>query len=223
MNGGIGMKMKYPDELIRRVNAELTGHRLEGLVTGRGPQHPQLMVVGEAPGRTEIETHVPFCGAAGKELTKSLAAIGLRRDDVYITSVVRSRPYALKRVQDKRSGQIVEKRPNRPPTKREVRAFAPVLDWEVDQVAPQLIVTVGNTALQRLLGSQYTVGAVHGQLFMQPLQRSTEQLTGKYEHAPQPTPVIPLFHPAAVFYNRKLQPQIEADWQRVAEYIATGE
>lgn len=216
------MEMKYPDKLIQRVNAELAGHQLEGLVTGQGPRHPQLMVVGEAPGRTEIETHVPFCGAAGKELTKSLATIGLHRDDVYITSVVRSRPYAIKHVHDKRSGQVVEKRPNRPPTKREVRAFAPVFDWEVDQVAPQLIVTVGNTALQRLLGPRYTVGTVHGQLFMQPLQRAANRLTGKYERAACPTAVIPLFHPAAVFYNRKLQPQIEADWRRVARYIATG-
>ena len=72
-------------------------YQLEGFVPGQGPLHPKLMIVGEAPGRTEIENFIPFSGQAGKELMASLALVGLTREEVYITSAVRSRPYSIKR------------------------------------------------------------------------------------------------------------------------------
>ncbi len=76
--------------------------RLEGLNAGAGPKHPALMIVGEAPGHEELASQIPFHGDSGKELMKSIASIGLKREDVYITSAVRSRPYAVKKVFSKR-------------------------------------------------------------------------------------------------------------------------
>lgn len=87
--------MKYPDKLLAEVKERSRGMKLEGINFGAGPVHPKLMIVGEAPGREEIESLIPFHGASGKELMKSLASIGLKREDVYITSAVRSRPLVL--------------------------------------------------------------------------------------------------------------------------------
>jgi len=86
--------MKYPNDLISKVKQRSRGMKLEGINEGAGPKSPALMIVGEAPGREEIQSHIPFHGSSGKELMKSLALVGLKRSDVYITSVVRSRPYA---------------------------------------------------------------------------------------------------------------------------------
>ncbi len=101
--------MKYPKELIDEVEKRSEGMKLEGLNKGAGPIHPALMIVGEAPGRNEIQTQVPFNGDSGKELMKSLASIGLRREDVYITSAVRSRPYSIKKVFSKKENKEVIK------------------------------------------------------------------------------------------------------------------
>ena len=121
--------MNYPQELIDEVKKRSAGMRLEGINSGSGPKHPKLMIIGEAPGRNEIVNNIPFSGDAGKELNKSLAQIGLTRDDVYITSAVRSRPYAIKKVFSKRENKEVTKYPNRKPTKKEVLAHAPFLDY----------------------------------------------------------------------------------------------
>ena len=78
--------MQYPKELATAVQQASRSYPLEGFVPGQGPLHPKLMIVGEAPGRTEIENFIPFSGQAGKELMKSLALAGLTREDVYITT-----------------------------------------------------------------------------------------------------------------------------------------
>lgn len=110
--------MKYPKELVEEVRKRSEGMKLEGINSGSGPKHPLLMLVGEAPGRNEIVNNIPFSGDAGKELNKSLEQLGLTRDEVYITSAVRSRPYAIKKTFSKRENKEVTKYPNRKPTKK---------------------------------------------------------------------------------------------------------
>ena len=100
--------MDYPKKLIDEVKERSKGMQLEGINSGSGPQHPLLMIVGEAPGRNEIVNNIPFSGDAGKELDKSLKQIGLTRDQVYITSAVRSRPFAIKKVFSKRENKEVQ-------------------------------------------------------------------------------------------------------------------
>ena len=147
--------MQYPKELATAVQQASRSYPLEGFVPGQGPLQPKLMIVGEAPGRTEIENFIPFSGQAGKELMKSLALAGLTREDVYITSAVRSRPYSVKERINKRSGAHEIVHPNRTPTKKEVLLHAPLLDYELSVVDPPVIATVGNIGLQRLLGNAY--------------------------------------------------------------------
>ena len=83
--------MEYPKELIQEASLRMNGRPVEGFIAGQGPLHPKLMLVGEAPGKTEIDTHVPFSGQAGKELMQALSSTGLTREEVYITSAPVSR------------------------------------------------------------------------------------------------------------------------------------
>lgn len=211
--------MDYPKELIAEVKQRSAGLRLEGLNSGSGPQHPLLMIVGEAPGRNEIVNNIPFSGDAGKELDKSLQQIGLTRDEVYITSAVRSRPYGVKRVFSKRENKEVVKYPNRKPTKKEILAHAPFLDYEIDYAQPKLIVALGNTGLERLLGSGHKISQEHGQVIADtPILKLNEARDG-YVWSKEKYTIFPEYHPAAVFYNRKLTNDIIQDWDKIKPYI----
>lgn len=211
--------MNYPQELIDEVKKRSAGMRLEGINSGSGPKHPKLMIIGEAPGRNEIVNNIPFSGDAGKELNKSLAQIGLTRDDVYITSAVRSRPYAIKKVFSKRQNKEVTKYPNRKPTKKEVLAHAPFLDYEIDYAQPKLIVALGNTGLERLLGPRHKISEEHGKVIENtPILQLNPQKDG-YVWSKQKYTIFPEYHPAAVFYNRKLSDDIIKDWNIIKPYL----
>lgn len=212
------MIIKYPADLLAQVKSATAGRRLTGFTPGQGPRHPELMLIGEAPGRHEEQVNIPFSGASGQELMKLVESIGYSRQTVYITSVVRQRPYSIKRVRDKKTGAMVEKRPNRTPTKGEVRAFAPLFDWELHYVDPQVLVPLGNTALQRLLGSQANIGQLHGHLLTAPIQEADP--AGKsYRMSQRSYQIFPMYHPAAILYARRLQPTVEADWQRLGRFM----
>lgn len=207
--------MRYPDKLLEEVKDRAKGMKLEGINFGAGPVHPKLMIVGEAPGREEIESLIPFHGASGKELMKSLASIGLKREDVYITSAVRSRPYSVKKVFSKKENKEVTKYPNRKPTKKEILAHAPLLDYEINYAQPEIIVTVGTTALNRLLGNKYEISKVHGKIIKNtPILKLNDAKDG-YVWSKEKYTIIPQYHPAAVFYNRKLAETITQDWLNI--------
>lgn len=211
--------MKYPDKLLAEVKERSKGMRLEGINFGAGPAHPKLMIIGEAPGREEIESLIPFHGASGKELMKSLASIGLKREDVYITSAVRSRPYSVKKVFSKKENKEVTKYPNRKPTKKEILAHAPLLDFELRYAQPKVIVTVGTTTLSRLLDHKYEISKVHGKIIKNTSILELNDKKDGYVWSKEKYTVVPQYHPAAVFYNRKLTDIIAQDWLNVKPLI----
>lgn len=211
--------MKYPDKLLAEVKERSKGMRLEGINFGAGPAHPKLMIIGEAPGREEIESLIPFHGASGKELMKSLASIGLKREDVYITSAVRSRPYSVKKVFSKKENKEVTKYPNRKPTKKEILAHAPLLDFELRYAQPKVIVTVGTTALSRLLDHKYEISKVHGKIIKNTSILELNDKKDGYVWSKEKYTVVPQYRPAAVFYNRKLTDIIAQDWLNVKPLI----
>ena len=211
--------MKYPDKLLAEVKERSKGMRLEGINFGAGPAHPKLMIIGEAPGREEIESLIPFHGASGKELMKSLASIGLKREDVYITSAVRSRSYSVKKVFSKKENKEVTKYPNRKPTKKEILAHAPLLDFELRYAQPKVIVTVGTTALSRLLDHKYEISKVHGKIIKNTSILELNDKKDGYVWSKEKYTVVPQYHPAAVFYNRKLTDIIAQDWLNVKPLI----
>jgi len=127
------------------------------VVLGVGTLDARIMFVGEAPGGEEEIQGEPFVGPAGQLLTKMIQAMGLARADVYIGNIMNWRPQM----------PAVEGRDqvgNRPPTEEEMRYCLPFLRAQIDVVNPQLLVALGSTAAQGLLGfrSFKALGDVRG-------------------------------------------------------------
>ncbi|WP_153732315.1 uracil-DNA glycosylase [Sporosarcina obsidiansis] len=209
---------RIPDEIAQLALKRSEGFQVEGFVHGEGPESPKLLLIGEAPGEHEAIHGMPFIGRAGDELMKSLASIGLTREDVYMTSSFRSRPYKWG-TKKERDGTLTERKYNRPPTKKEQLAHAPVLDYEVANLKPKLIVTLGNIGLQRLLGKHAKVTALHGQLLKQPVQYLQKLEDIQYSWTEQTYTILPTFHPASIFYRPSLRPNLEEDWFRIGDYL----
>ena len=148
---------------------------------------------------------------------QSLASVGLSRDDVYITSAVRSRPYkwGTKR---KRNGETEERKYNRAPSKAQIIAHAQILDAEIRDINPPLIVTLGNVGLQRLVGSQAKVTALHGILMETPILRWVEE-EGRFVESEEIYHIFPTFHPASVFYNPPVRALKEGDWRKIGDLL----
>ncbi|MCM3612250.1 uracil-DNA glycosylase [Planococcus sp. MERTA32b] len=208
---------KISEELVALGLKRIEGFPVEGFVRGSGPLKPAVMLVGEAPGENELETGIPFTGRAGKELMDSLSSVGLSRNDVYITSAVRSRPYKWG-TKKKRNGEIIERKYNRAPTKKEIIAHAPILDAEIADINPPLIVTLGNVGLQRLIGSQAKVTELHGVLLETPILKWDEG-EGAFKETEENYHIFPTFHPASVFYNPPVRYLKEDDWRKLGEIL----
>ncbi|MFD1421432.1 uracil-DNA glycosylase [Lactiplantibacillus songbeiensis] len=174
---------------------------LEGFVPGEGSLTPALVMVSEAPGKVEAQVGHPFQGPAGKELDRWLAALGLTRSEVYLTGAVRSRPYQL--------GPTGLKRDRRP-TPAEIAASAPLLDVELQQLPDRLLVPLGNTGLQRLLGPKVKISAVHGQLLTQPI-RQWSTADQRFELTTVNYRLFPLYHPSYSRRFKKILPTVNAD------------
>lgn len=115
------------------------------LVFGDGNADADIVFIGEAPGKNEDEQGKPFVGAAGKFLNEMLAGIGLSRDDIYITNIVKYRPPN-----------------NRDPLPEEKAAFLPFLQSQLEVIGPKLVVTLGRHSMDSLLpGLQ--ISKCHGQ------------------------------------------------------------
>jgi DNA polymerase len=117
------------------------------IVFGEGDPKAELMFVGEGPGADEDATGRPFVGRAGQLLTKMIEAIDLKREDVYIANVVKSRPPG-----------------NRAPEADEVKACIPFLFRQIAAIRPKLIVALGNPAMQALLDTKIGITKMRGQL-----------------------------------------------------------
>ena len=121
-------------------------HTCTHKVPGQGDFSAPLMLIGEGPGEQEDLQGLAFVGAAGQLLTKMLAAIDLPRDRVYICNVVKCRPPR-----------------NRQPLPEEMTACLPYLRAQMALVRPQVVVLLGATAIQAVLGPEYRVTRCHGQ------------------------------------------------------------
>jgi uracil-DNA glycosylase len=116
-------------------------------VPGEGNPNADFMCVGEAPGATEDQTGRPFVGAAGQLLTKILAAIDFKREDVYICNVLKHRPPG-----------------NRNPLPDEVKACSPYLIRQIELIRPKVILALGTFAAQTLLNTTLSIGKLRGQV-----------------------------------------------------------
>lgn len=170
--------VKCINKLIMEACAEAFPDRR--VVFGEGSEDCKIMLIGEAPGADEEKQRRPFVGKAGKNLMEFLSMAELRREDAYLTNVVKIRPFKLSA---KTGGKI-----NRPPSREEIDFFVPFLRQEINAVNPLLVVTLGNVPLQAVLNnSKAVIGEYHGKITN----------IGRIK-------VFPLYHPAAVIYNSRL-------------------
>lgn len=169
------------------------------VIFGEGVLNAQIMLVGEAPGGEEEKQGRPFVGAAGKNLNEFLNAIELERADIYITNVVKLRPFKL----SPKTGKPI----NRPPDKAELDFFIPYLLKEIKAIAPKIVVTLGNTALKAVTGnSKISIGDVHAKL----IEKDGYSL-------------FPLYHPASVIYNRSLKDTYYEDLLKLKDVLSNFE
>jgi DNA polymerase len=168
-------------DLVRK-DATCVAHVRPGkkVVLGVGSLDAKIMFVGEAPGAEEEIQGEPFVGPAGQLLTKMIQAMGLRRDEVYIGNIMNWRPELV-------SAPGVEQVGNRPPNEDEMRYCLPYLRAQIEVVNPDLIVALGSTAAQGLLGfgSFKALGDVRGKW---------REFAGK--------PLMVTYHPSYILRNQ---------------------
>jgi DNA polymerase len=148
----------------------------KNVVFGVGSIDAQLMFVGEAPGADEDEQGEPFVGKAGQLLTKIIQATGLSRADVYIANILKCRPDT--------PGQSAG---NRKPTSDEMATCIPYLHEQIDLIRPKVIMALGATAVEGLLGKTLGITKLRG--------------TWKTYRG---TPLMPTYHPAYLLRNQAM-------------------
>ena len=167
-------------ELRQRANACVRCPRLadarKNVVFGVGDINAQLMFIGEAPGADEDDQGEPFVGKAGQLLTKIIHAMGLTRDSVYIGNILKCRPDT--------PGQAAG---NRKPTPEEMQTCIPYLHEQIDLIRPRVIVALGGTAVEGLLGKTIGITKLRGQW------RTYRGI-----------PLMPTYHPAYLLRNQAL-------------------
>lgn len=173
----MGFKRKYPD-FFETVHPNYMDE--ERFVPAVGSEDAEFVLIGEAPGANEVEEGEPFVGQAGNELDKVLQKIGVERSDLYITNLVKIRPPD-----------------NRDPKKDEIEAWAPLLKKEIENVDPEIIITLGNFASREMLDTRKGISSIHGKIFSREGQK-----------------IMPIFHPAAVLYDRSKESDLEDDLRR---------
>ena len=177
---------KVQQELLAAV--ETSAYQTKTIVFGEGAENPALMMICEAPGGDEEKQGRPFVGKAGKNLSAFLEVVGLKREEIYISNVVKLRPTK----ESPKTGKAV----NRPPSAEEIAFFLPYLLEEIQVISPKVVVTLGNVPLKAVTGERKAViGDYHG--------KPTPLADGRTLFA--------LYHPAAVIYNRALQATYDED------------
>ena len=136
--------LKALHEKIERANLPLME---ANLVFGEGNPDCKVMFIGEAPGQTEDQLKRPFVGRAGKLLTKLIEEIGWRREDVYITNIVKRRPPE-----------------NRDPTPEEIESYKPFLTEQINIINPPLIAPLGRFSMNYFL-PEVKISNAHGKIF----------------------------------------------------------
>ena len=163
-------------------------------VPGEGNPDTQAMFIGEAPGFHEDQVGRPFVGAAGRLLEKSLKEIGLKREEVYITNIVKFRPPE-----------------NRDPLPEEIEACRDWLDRQISIIRPQIIITLGRFSMAKFLFSQ-SISKIHGQ------PRRIVWNPPSYSE-PLSLVIFPMFHPAAALRAGQTMSYFLSDFHKLSDIL----
>jgi len=202
-------KSQALDELARSVkdcqNCNLGETRIN-LVFGAGNSKAELMFVGEGPGFDEDRVGIPFVGKAGQLLTKIIESIGLTREKVYISNIVKCHPM--------RDPNHPEMRGNdRPPSQDEVARCLPILLKQIGIIKPKIICTLGSPATKALLNLGEGIGKVRGKFY---------DFYPPYGGFGKPIRVIPTYHPAYLLRDPERKSELWEDMKRIREAMKIG-
>lgn len=186
-------KLKEIEEKIKNCEKCSLFKEATNPVPGEGNFQAGVIFVGEAPGFNEDKQGKPFVGRAGDVLDELLESIGLNREEVYITNIVKHRPPG-----------------NRNPTNEEIKACSPYLDKQLEIIKPKIICCLGNFSTKYIL-EKYGLAErgngitkIHGQVF------KVSTLTGLIK-------IIPLFHPAVATYDPNKLETLKKDFEKIRE------
>lgn len=191
--GGNRVGGESPEEELDAIRRGLEGCRGCGLCEGRstivfgtGNPRARLMFVGEGPGEEEDRQGEPFVGAAGRRLDQWIAGIGLARSDVYIANIVKCRPPG-----------------NRVPTPDEAKACKGYLLRQIRAIRPEVICTLGLTALNNLCGVDERITRARGRW---------RELDG--------IAVLPTYHPAFILRNPSREAEVFEDFREIGRRLS---
>lgn len=158
-------------------------------VFGNGNADTDIVFIGEAPGKNEDLKGIPFVGAAGKFLEEMLEGIGKKREDIYITNIVKYRPPN-----------------NRDPEPEEKVACNEWLINELKIISPKLIVFLGRHSMTRFFPDE-KISDLHGKLLIKPTPEFGKQA------------FLPLYHPAAALYNGGMRETLIKDFKKIPKAL----
>jgi len=190
---------KIKDEIVALNKGELAKFRKENNyfpVIGEGSHDADIIFVGEAPGENEAKQGRPFVGRSGQFLNELLESVGISRESVYITNIVKDRPPK-----------------NRDPLPSEIELYAPWLDRQVEIIKPKVIATLGRFSMQYVM-NRYSLSSeieaisqAHGKVF-------DTEVNG------QSVKIVALYHPAAAIYNQALKETLKEDFKIIKTVIS---
>jgi len=196
MQGCCGNRKALLEEIadeIRNCNKCGLSESRTNAVPGEGDPCASIVLIGEAPGYWEDRMGRPFVGAAGRLLNDILGKIGIRREEIFITNVLKCRPPG-----------------NRDPRPDEVRVCTPFLDRQLEIIRPEFIVTLGRHSTAYIFEKMnlrfYGISRVHGRIY-------------EVKFPEWKCRVIPTYHPAAALYNVNLKEDILRDMLRLKENL----
>ena len=187
--------LKIKNEVVDLKSSPLYRFRIESKVfpvIGEGNHNAKIMFIGEAPGKNEAATGRPFCGASGRILTEMIESIGLKREDVHITNVVKDRPPD-----------------NRDPLPEEIKIYAPFLDRQIEIIQPKIIATLG----------RYSMAYIMEKFGLAQSLKSISQIHGKVFETADGTKIIPLYHPAVALYQNSLKAEMFKDFEVIKKFL----
>lgn len=188
---------KIRDEVVALTASPLYSERAKNNaypVIGEGSHFARVMFIGEAPGRNEAATGRPFVGAAGKILNELLESAGIKREDVYITNIVKDRPPF-----------------NRDPLPEEIAAYGPFLDRQISIIQPTIIASLGRYAMGYIMekfgltDKLEPISKMHGRVF------DAQSAYGSVK-------IVPLYHPAVAVYNSGTKDTLKSDFRILKQF-----
>lgn len=193
------------DEQLKKMKQEIVDCRKCSLykervrdkcypVIGQGSHQAKIFFIGEAPGAREAKTGYPFCGTSGKILDELLESAGIKREDTYITNILKCRPSN-----------------NRNPKTEEISACVPYLEKQIEFINPDIICTLGNFSTVFILKKYGLedeikgISKIHSKIF------EVKTSFGKKK-------IIPFYHPAVAAYNANMKDVLKKDFQILKDF-----